>query len=92
MECTLKDLRYKEVISVSDGTRFGYVGDLEVDVDSGQIRALIIPGPARFFGLFGHEEDIVIPWDEVRRFGQDIILVEKTGRETRSGREKLRLW
>lgn len=92
MECTLKDLRYKEVISVSDGTRFGYVGDLEVDVDSGQIRALVIPGPARFFGLFGHEEDVVIPWEDVRRFGQDIILVEKTGRESRSGREKLRLW
>lgn len=92
MECTLKDLRYKEVISVSDGTRFGYVGDLEVDVDSGQIRALVIPGPARFFGLFGHEEDTVIPWEDVRRFGQDIILVEKTGRETRSSREKLRLW
>lgn len=92
MECTLKDLRYKEVISVSDGTRFGYVGDLEVDVDSGQIRALVIPGPARFFGLFGHEEDVVIPWEDVRRFGQDIILIEKTGRESRSSREKLRLW
>ena len=92
MECTLKDLRYKEVISVSDGTRFGYVGDLEVDVDSGQIRALVIPGPARFFGLFGHEEDVVIPWEDVRRFGQDIILVEKTGRESRTSREKLRVW
>lgn len=92
MECTLKDLRYKEVISVTDGTRFGYVGDLEVDVDSGQIRSLIIPGPARFFGLFGHQEDVVIAWDEVRRFGQDIILVDKTGQKNRSEREKLRLW
>lgn len=92
MECTLKDLRYKEVISVSDGTRFGYVGDLEVDVESGQIRSLIIPGPARFFGLFGHGEDVVIPWESVRRFGQDIILVDKIGREAGIGREKLRLW
>ncbi len=92
MECTLKDLRYKEVISVTDGTRFGYVGDLKVDVDSGQIRAMVIPGPARFFGLFGRREDVVIPWDQVRRFGQDIILVDQVGRENHSEREKFRFW
>ncbi len=79
MECSLRDLRYKEVISVTDGSRYGYVGDVEIDLDSGQIRSLIIPGQARFFGLFCRREDIVIRWDEVHRFGEDIILVEGTG-------------
>lgn len=79
MECSLRDLRYKEVISMTDGSRYGYVGDVEIDLDSGQIRSLIIPGQARFFGLFGRKEDIVIRWDEVHRFGEDIILVEGTG-------------
>lgn len=79
MECSLRDLRYKEVISMTDGSRYGYVGDVEIDLDSGQIRSLIIPGQARFFGLFGRREDIVIRWDEVHRFGEDIILVEGTG-------------
>ena len=78
MQCTLRELRYKEVISVTDGSRYGYVGDLDVDLDSGQVRALVVPGPARFFGLFGRREDTVIPWDDVRRFGEDIILVEGT--------------
>lgn len=76
MECSLRDLRYKEVISVSDGCRYGYVGDLEIDLEAGQVRNLIIPGQARFFGLFGRRVDIIIPWDEVRRFGEDIILVD----------------
>ncbi len=79
MDTRVTDLRYKEVISVADGTRFGYVGDLELDVESGQVTALVIPGRRRLFGLLGREEDRLIPWEAVKRFGEDIILVEETG-------------
>ena len=77
MDTRIAELRYKEVISVEDGTRYGYVGDMEVDLDSGQVRALVVPGRRRFFGLLGREEDKVIPWTAVKRFGEDIILVEQ---------------
>lgn len=76
METRIAELRYKEVISVADGSRFGYVGDMEVDLESGQVRALVVPGRRRLFGLLGREEDHYIPWSSVRRFGEDIILVE----------------
>ena len=68
METRIAELRYKEVISVEDGSRFGYVGDMEVDMDTGQVRALVVPGRRRFFGLLGREEDKYIPWSAVRRF------------------------
>lgn len=77
METRIAELRYKEVISVTDGSRFGYVGDMEVDLESGQVRALVVPGRLRLFGLLGREEDQVFPWETVRRFGEDIILVER---------------
>lgn len=77
MDTRIAELRYKEVISVEDGSRYGYVGDMEVDLDSGQVRALVVPGRRRFFGLFGREEDKIIPWSAVKRFGEDIILVER---------------
>lgn len=77
METRIEELRYKEVISVADGTRFGYVGDMEVDLESGQVKALVVPGRRRLFGLLGREEDRYIPWRTVRRFGEDIILVEE---------------
>jgi YlmC/YmxH family sporulation protein len=77
MDTRIAELRYKEVISVEDGTRYGYVGDMEVDLESGQVRALVVPGRRRFFGLLGREEDKVIPWSAVKRFGEDIILVEQ---------------
>ncbi|MCI9186357.1 MAG: YlmC/YmxH family sporulation protein [Oscillospiraceae bacterium] len=76
METTIADLRWKEVISVADGTRFGYVEDMEVDMESGQVRCLVVPGRRRLFGLLGREDDRYIPWGTVRRFGEDIILVE----------------
>ena len=77
METRIAELRYKEVISVEDGARYGYVGDMEVDLENGQVKALIVPGRRRFFGLLDREEDKIIPWNAVKRFGEDIILVEK---------------
>lgn len=76
MKSHLEELRYKEVICVSDGSRLGYVGDMELDLADGRITTLIIPGRRRLFGLLGREADRRIPWGSVRRFGDDIILVE----------------
>ena len=76
MECRVSELRYKEIINVSDGSRYGWVGDVGGDLDSGQVRALVVPGRLRLFGLLGREEDRVFPWEAVRRFGADTILVE----------------
>ena len=76
MECRVSELRYKEIINVSDGSRYGWVGDVEVDLERGQVRALVVPGRLRLFGLLGREEDRVFPWEAVRRFGADTILVE----------------
>ncbi len=89
MENRLAQLRYKEVVSVSDGSRFGFVGDMEVDLDTGRVTALVVPGRLRLLGLLGREEDRYIPWDAVRRFGQDIILVED-GPQPRLGERRRR--
>lgn len=76
MNISMEQLRYKEVVSLADGTRFGYVGDLEVDTDLGQVTALIIQGRPRLLGLLGREPDRTIPWSAVRRFGEDIVLAD----------------
>ena len=76
MDARVGDLRCKEVINVIDGSRYGYVGDAEIDLETGQIRALIVPGRLRLLGLLGREAERVFPWSAVRRFGEDIILVE----------------
>lgn len=83
MKGRITDLRDKEIIDVSDGGRYGYVGDVEVDLESGQVLALVVPGRRRLFGLLGREPDRIFPWERVRRFGEDTILVEGSGMEPR---------
>ena len=70
------ELRNKEVIHVCEGTRLGYINDLTIETDNGRVVCVIVPGPCRFFGLFGREDDYVIPWSCIRRIGEDIILVD----------------
>lgn len=73
--CRIFEMGYKEVICVANGARLGNVLDAEIDLETGKVRALIVPGRQRFFGLFGREEDIVIPWESVEKIGDDLILV-----------------
>lgn len=61
MLCKFSLLRRKEVINLCDGCRLGCVGDVEVTVPEGSVKALIVFGPCRFFGLFGRGEDYYIP-------------------------------
>ena len=73
---TLADLRYKEIINLQNGHRLGYVCDAEITLPDGEVRALIVPGASRFFGILGREEDMVIPWEKITKIGEDIILVD----------------
>lgn len=73
--CRIADLRCKEVINLCDGSRLGYVGDVEIDVLCGRVVAIVVPGRCRLFGLLGREEDHVIPWEAIEKIGGDIILV-----------------
>lgn len=75
MEANIALLRCKEVISLEDGSRYGFVGDVRMDLEEGRVLGLLIPGRLRLFGLLGREEDVYIPWEQVSRFGEDIILV-----------------
>ena len=70
------DLSCKEVVCVCDGARLGYVSDVEVTVPEGQVCSIVVPGKCRWFGLVGRTEELVIPWNAIRRVGDDIILVE----------------
>ena len=77
MPCRMAQLRYKEVININDGSRLGYVGDVELLLEEGRATALIVPGPPRFLGLFGRSEEYYIPWECIRQMGDDIILIDR---------------
>ncbi|MBQ4152729.1 MAG: YlmC/YmxH family sporulation protein [Oscillospiraceae bacterium] len=71
----IADMRNKEVVNVKDGTKLGFIDDVEFDTVTAELTALVIFGKARFFGLFGREEDIVITWQDIEVIGEDTVLV-----------------
>lgn len=54
----------------------GYVQDVCADLESGTITSIIVPGSNRLLNVFGGNNDIVIPWQNIKCIGEDIILVE----------------
>lgn len=70
------DLCEKQVINVSDCCCLGNVVDLDIDVCSGQICALIVARPGHFCNFFAPCSEHKIPWCKVVRVGGDIILVD----------------
>jgi YlmC/YmxH family sporulation protein len=70
------DFRQKEVINIIDGKRLGFVNDIDVDLNTGELKAIIVPGTSRFLGLFTGGQDVVIPWNKIKKIGEDTILVE----------------
>ena len=85
MLCRMGDLRSKEVINTKDGSRLGFVCDLELDPKTASLAAVVVYGRLRLFGLLGREQDLVIPWGDIALIGDDTLLVHYTPPASREG-------
>ncbi|MGI6773167.1 MAG: YlmC/YmxH family sporulation protein [Clostridiales bacterium] len=74
--CCLNDLFRKEVINIDTGNRYGFVCDVEVNVCTGRISAIILYGKNKFWGFGGREDDKRIPWEDIVVIGDETILVK----------------
>ena len=88
MSMRFTQLQCKEVICISDGRRLGFVTDVQVEIPSGNVCAIVVPCPARFPGGFGRRDDFIIPWNCIKRIGPDIVLVEAKPDDCRVPRGK----
>ncbi|MCQ6274014.1 YlmC/YmxH family sporulation protein [Bacillus sp. V3B] len=71
----ISEFQLKDVVNVSDGKKLGNIGDIEINVLTGKIDAIIISGSGKILGFFGKDEDIIIPWTNILKIGEDVILV-----------------
>ena len=75
MRCRIDELKNKQVVCVKDGFILGYISDVELDTETGELTAIIIFGRPKFFGLIGKQEDIIIPWKDIKVIGPETVLV-----------------
>ena len=69
------DFKHKEVININNGKRLGYVQDVCADLETGMITSIIVPGSNKIMSFFNQNNDIVIPWQNIKCIGDDLILV-----------------
>ena len=72
----MSELKRREGMNICDCRRLGFVGDMEFDPCTGQIKAIIVPGPGCICGFLGREKEYVIPFGDICRFGDEIVLVK----------------
>lgn len=70
------DFKHKEVVNITNGKRLGYVQDVCADLETGMITSIIVPGSNKLLNMFNQGNDIVIPWQNIKCIGDDLILVE----------------
>ncbi|MDP4168966.1 MAG: YlmC/YmxH family sporulation protein [Bacillota bacterium] len=75
----ISEFQVKDVVNVGDGKKLGNISDIEIDLITGKIEAVVISGGGRVLGFFGKDDDVVIPWKNIIKIGEDVILVRHKG-------------
>ncbi|QHQ62061.1 YlmC/YmxH family sporulation protein [Anaerocolumna sedimenticola] len=70
------ELKEKEVINCRDGERLGFICDVEIDIHTGIVVRLIVPGPCKIWGILGRDQEYVIDYTCIKQIGADVILVD----------------
>lgn len=73
-ELTFCELREKEIVNVVDGKRFGRIIDLALTCN-GRVIGIMAPGEKSMFKGFGRKDALFIPWQNIGKIGDDVILV-----------------
>ena len=76
MNFKFSELHTKEVIHLADGERLGVVSDMEIDFDTGKVISISVPGGYKMFGMFGREPERTIPWENIKKIGDDLIIID----------------
>ncbi len=70
------ELRQKEVINCADCQILGTVCDIDIDIRTGCLISIIVPGPCKLMGMFGRDQEYVISCKNIKQIGEDVILVD----------------
>lgn len=76
METTFCELKNKQVVNVIDGKQLGHISDIVINSSNACIIGLIVPGCKTGFSIFKSPENIFIPYRNICKIGEDVILVE----------------
>lgn len=72
----LSDLQRKDIINVNDGRIIGRIIDAEINEKDGSLESLVIEKSKYIRNLFSSDNDITIKFEQIKKLGSDVILIE----------------
>lgn len=72
----LSELQRKDIINVNDGRIVGRIIDAEISEEDGSLVNLVIEKSKYMKNFFNAEGDITIKYEQIKKLGSDVILVE----------------
>ena len=69
-------LMERQVVNIADGKCLGNVKDIELNLWTGSIDALVLPALNGFWHRLQNAGELVIGWEKVVRIGVDVILID----------------
>lgn len=72
----LTKLKNIEIVNLSDGRRLGFVSDADVNFETGRLEAVVIAGAGKLFGAHSKDAELIIPFEKIRKVGDDVIIVD----------------
>lgn len=72
----MREVKLKEVINTCNCKKLGYVSDLDVDLCSGRVVAIVVSRGSSVCGFLGSNTCYLIPYDCIKKLGENLIFVE----------------
>ncbi len=69
------ELKQWDVVDVSNGKNLGAIKDIEIDLSTGVVVAITVSSTESMFGIFGKNNEMAIPWRNIVKVGEDVVLV-----------------
>ena len=70
------DFKQKEVINITGGKILGFVIDVQADFEKGEIHSIVVAKTGKIFNNVNSKSNITIEWKDIKKIGEDVILVE----------------
>lgn len=71
---SINNLKVMEVIDINTGEKLGYIKDFKIECDEFKIISILIPSKENSW--FSKNDDIEIPWENIKKVGVDVILID----------------
>ena len=72
----LSELQKKDIVNIKDGKKIGKIIDVYFDETSGYMIKFIIEKTNFVKSLFSNTDEIVIKFSQIKKMGEDVILID----------------